>query len=84
MYGKEKHHEGSDRLATYKGWEAGAAYASLDEDFALTAAYFIGANYYFAQNIYLGLELNYTAYLGDQVVSISPGVNGMFTLGFKL
>jgi len=98
MYGIETHHKGSARLATYRGWEAGAAYSSLydkeeydpsgewesQNSFAVAAAYFVGANYYFAQNLYLGLELNYTLVLGQDGVSISPGVNGMFTLGFKL
>ena len=83
-YGKEKHKEGATRLATFKGWEAGVLYNDASEDFNLSGAYFVGANYYFAQNLYLGLELNYTLAIGEDVMAVSPGVNGMFSLGFKL
>lgn len=87
LYGKEKHHEGTDRLATYTGWQAGVLYQDVggnDSTFDLSGGVFVGANYYIANNLYLGLEIDYTLEVGDETTSVSPGVNGMLSLGFKL
>lgn len=85
-YGKEKHHTGSSRLATYTGWEAGLLYADIagDAETAFSGGLFVGANYYIANNLYLGTEINFSAAIGDGTTSLSPGVNGMLSLGFKL
>ncbi len=87
MYGKEKHHAGSDRLATYTGWQAGLGYADVggEDSTTLVGGVFVGANYYIANNVYMGVEMNYNLSIGEEVTSLGPGtVTGMFTLGFKM
>ena len=85
-YGKEKHHEGTDRLATYTGWQAGLLYQDVngEDATALSGGVFVGANYYIANNLYIGAEIDYTLNVGEDSTSVAPGVNGMLTLGFKL
>jgi len=86
QYGKEKHHEGSSRLATYTGWQAGFLYADIagSDSTAFTGGLFIGANYYIANNLYIGTEIDYTLAVGEDSTAIGPGINGMLTLGFKM
>ena len=86
QYGKEKHHDGTDRLATYTGWQAGLLYADDGNDDAtvLNGGVFVGANYYIADNLYLGLEIDYTLVVGEDTTTVNPGINGMLSLGFKL
>jgi hypothetical protein len=85
-YGKEKHHEGSSRLGTYTGWEAGFLYTDLNgnDDIGVSGGVFVGANYYIANNLYVGTEINFSANLGDGFTSVGPGVKSMLTLGFKM
>ena len=85
-YGKEKHHPGSSRLGTYTGWEAGFLYADIagEDDVAFSGGVFVGANYYIANNLYIGTEINFSAAVGDGSVAVAPGVKSMLTLGFKL
>jgi hypothetical protein len=85
-YGKEKHHDGTDRLATYTGWQAGLLYADVNGDDAtlLSGGVFVGANYYIANNLYIGTEIDYTLNVGEDSTTVAPGVKGMLTLGFKL
>ena len=86
QYGKEKHHDGSSRLATYTGWQAGFLYADIngDDSTAFSGGLFVGANYYIANNLYIGTEIDYTLAVGEDTVAISPGINGMLTLGWKM
>lgn len=86
QYGKEKHHEGSSRLATYTGWQAGFLYADIagSDSTAFTGGVFVGANYYIANNLYIGTEINYTLAVGEDSTAIAPGINGMLTIGFKM
>ena len=86
VYGKEKHHDGTDRLATYTGWEAGLLYLMSLEKILLrlSGGIFVGANYYIADNLYIGTEINYTLTVGEDTTVVAPGVNGMLSLGFKL
>ncbi len=86
QYGKEKHHDGSSRLATYTGWQVGLLYADIngDDSTNLGGGLFVGANYYIANNLYIGTEIDYTLYVGEDEVSVSPGINGMLTLGWKM
>jgi len=86
FYGKEKHHEGTDRLATYTGWQAGLLYADIagEDSTEFAGGVFVGANYYIANNLYIGCEIDYTLSVGDEVTVVTPGVTGMLTLGFKL
>ena len=85
-YGKEKHHEGTDRLATYTGWQAGLLYSDIAgvDATALSGGVFVGANYYIANNLYIGTEINYTLNVGEDSTAVAPGVNGMLSLGFKM
>lgn len=85
-YGKEKHHDGTDRLATYTGWQAGLLYADIagEDSTAFSGGVFVGANYYIANNLYIGTEINYTLAVGEDSTAVAPGVNGMLSLGFKL
>ncbi len=86
FYGKENHHDGTDRLATYTGWEAGLLYSDIagEDSTALSGGVFVGANYYIADNLYIGTEINYTLAVGEDSTAVAPGVNGMLSLGFKL
>ena len=86
QYGKEKHHDGSSRLATYTGWQVGLLYADIngDDSTNLGGGLFVGANYYIANNLYIGTEIDYTLAVGEDAVAISPGINGMLTLGWKM
>ncbi len=89
FYGKEKHHAGSDRLDTYTGWEAGGFYEDFggDSEEGFVGGVFAGANYYIANNLYIGLEARYMVMLADGRTTVglfSSGVNGMLTVGFKL
>ena len=86
FYGKEKHHDGTDRLATYTGWQAGLLYSDIAGGAAtsFSGGVFVGANYYIANNLYIGTEINYTLAVGEDTTVASPGVNGMLSLGFKL
>jgi len=86
QYGKEKHHEGSSRLATYTGWQAGLLYADIagNDSTAFTGGVFVGANYYIANNLYIGTEIDFTLAVGEDTTAIGPGINGMLTLGFKM
>ena len=86
VYGKEKHHDGTDRLATYTGWQAGLLYADVngDDSTNLMGGVFVGANYYIADNLYLGVEIDYTLKVGEDTTDLEPGINGMLSLGFKL
>ncbi|MDA0779955.1 MAG: hypothetical protein O2810_03320 [Bacteroidetes bacterium] len=86
QYGKEKHHEGSSRLATYTGWQAGFLYADIagNDSTAFTGGVFVGANYYIANNLYIGTEIDFTLEVGEDTTAIGPGINGMLTLGFKM
>ena len=86
FYGKEKHHDGTDRLATYTGWQAGLLYADIagEDSTAFSGGVFVGANYYIANSLYIGTEINYTLAVGEDTTVASPGVNGMLSLGFKL
>ena len=85
-YGKEKHHDGTDRLATYTGWQAGLLYSDIAgvDATSFSGGVFVGANYYIANNLYIGTEINYTLAVGEDVTTVAPGVNGMLSLGFKL
>ena len=85
-YGKEKHHAGSDRLDTYTGWEAGFVYEDdgVEDDADLSGGIFAGANYYIANNLYLGFEARYMLVVSDGHNYITPGLNGLMTIGFKL
>ena len=85
-YGKEKHHDGTSRLATYQGWEGGLLYSDINgnDATAISGGVFVGANYYIADNLYLGLEIDYTLSVGEDTTKVAPGVNGMLSLGFKL
>ena len=85
-YGKEKHHDGTDRLATYTGWQAGLLYLDVagEDSTAFSGGVFVGANYYIANNLYIGTEINYTLAVGEDSTAVAPGVNGMLSLGFKL
>lgn len=85
-YGKEKHHDGSSRLATYTGWQAGLLYADIagEDSTAVNGGVFVGANYYIANNLYIGTEIDFSLAFGEDTTSIAPGINGMLTLGFKL
>ena len=85
-YGKEKHHDGTDRLATYTGWQAGLLYSDIAgvDATSFSGGVFVGANYYIANNLYIGTEINYTLAVGEDTTVASPGVNGMLSLGFKL
>tara|TARA_B100001778_G_C18402978_1_gene545080 strand:+ start:296 stop:820 length:525 start_codon:yes stop_codon:yes gene_type:complete len=86
QYGKEKHHDGSDRLATFTGWQAGLLYADdgADDATVLNGGVFVGANYYIADNLYIGTEISYNLVVGEDSTVVSPGVNGMLSIGFKL
>ena len=86
MYGKEKHHAGSNRLATYTGWQAGFLYSDVggEDSTGLMGGVFVGANYYIANNVYMGVEMDYTLSVGEDVTALFPGLTGMFTLGFKM
>ena len=86
VYGKEKHHDGTDRLATYTGWQAGLLYADIagEDSTAFSGGVFVGANYYIANNLYIGTEINYTLAVSEDDLAVTPGVNGMLSLGFKL
>ena len=86
QYGKEKHHDGSDRLATFTGWQAGLLYADVGGDDAtvLNGGVFVGANYYIADNLYIGTEISYNLVVGEDTTAVAPGVNGMLSVGFKL
>mgnify|MGYP001193665724 FL=1 len=86
QYGKEKHHDGSDRLATFTGWQAGLLYADdgTDDATVLNGGVFVGANYYIADNLYIGTEISYNLVVGEDSTVVSPGVNGMLSIGFKL
>ena len=90
FYGKEKHYDGSDRLDTYTGWEGGFFYEDFggdDSEEGFLGGVFAGANYYIANNLYIGLEARYMVSLTDGRTTIgvmSSGVNGMLTVGFKL
>ena len=85
-YGKEKHHDGTDRLATYTGWQAGLLYVDVagEDSTAFSGGVFVGANYYIANNLYIGAEINYTLAVSEDDIAVAPGVNGMLSLGFKL
>ena len=85
-YGKENHHDGSSRLGTYTGWEAGFVYEDdgVDDDVAASGGVFAGANYYIANNLYVGFEARYTLMIMDGRTMVAPGLNGMLTVGFKL
>ena len=85
-YGKEKHHDGTDRLATYTGWQAGLLYLDVagEDSTAFSGGVFVGANYYIANNLYIGAEINYTLAVSEDDIAVAPGVNGMLSLGFKL
>ena len=87
MYGQEKHHEGSTRLGTYTGWEGGLLFddpGSSDSTLDISAGVFVGANYYIANNLYIGTEISFNAEIGDESFGVEPGVKGMFTLGWKM
>ena len=86
FYGKEKHHEGTDRLATYTGWEAGLYYSDVNgvDSTTFGGGVFVGANYYIANNLYIGTEIGYGVGIGEDVTNLDLAVNGMLTLGFKL
>jgi hypothetical protein len=86
QYGKEKHHNGSSRLATYTGWQAGLLYTDIngDDSTAISGGLFVGANYYIANNLYIGTEIDYTLAAGEDTVAIRPRINGMLTLGWKM
>lgn len=85
-YGKEKHHSGSSRLGTYTGWEAGLIYSDIEgeDDILASGGVFVGANYYIANNLYIGTEINYSVAIGDGTTIVAPGVNSMLSIGFKL
>ena len=86
MYGKEKHHDGSTRLATYQGWEGGLLYSDINgnDATAISGGVFVGANYYIANNLYIGTEINFSVALGEETIAMGPGVKGMLTLGWKM
>ena len=86
FYGKEKHHDGTSRLATYQGWEAGLLYADVGgaDSTAFSGGVFVGANYYIANNLYIGTEINYSVAVGEDTTAMRPGVKGMLTLGWKM
>jgi len=85
-YGKEKHHTGSSRLGTYTGWEAGFLYTDIAgaDNIGVSGGVFVGANYYIANNLYVGTEINFSVSLSDGSTAVRPGVKPMLTLGFKL
>ena len=86
MYGKEKHHDGTSRLATYQGWEGGLLYQDINgnDATALSGGVFVGANYYIANNLYIGTEINFSVGIGEETINMGPGVKGMLTLGWKM
>ena len=86
QYGKEKHHDGSDRLATFTGWQAGLLYSDVNGNDATSfnGGVFVGANYYIADNLYIGTEITYNLVIGEDTTAVRPGVNGMLSIGFKL
>ena len=86
FYGKENHHEGTNRLATYTGWEAGLYYMDVagEDTTVFGGGVFVGANYYIANNLYLGTEIGYGVGIGEDVTNLDTSVNGVLTLGFKL
>ena len=86
FYGKEKHHDGSTRLATYQGWEGGLLYSDINGNDAtsISGGVFVGANYYIANNLYIGTEINFSVGLGEETIMMGPGVKGMLTLGWKM
>jgi len=96
FYGKEKHYDGSDRLDTYTGYEGGLFYEDFggdsDADWGVIGGVFAGANYYIANNLYIGLEARYMIMLTDGRSSVGltrgmggvSGANAMMTIGFKL
>ena len=55
-----------------------------EDSTGLSGGIFIGANYYIADNLYIGTEINYTLTVGEDTTVVAPGVNGMLSLGFKL
>ena len=85
-YGKEKHHDGTSRLATYQGWEGGLLYSDVggNDATALSGGVFVGANYYIANNLYIGTEINFSVGIGEETINMGPGVKGMLTLGWKM
>ena len=96
FYGKEKHYDGSDRLDTFTGYEGGLYYEDFggdsDADWGVIGGVFAGANYYIANNLYIGLEARYMIVLVDGRTSVGlqsgnggvSGVNAMMSIGFKL
>ena len=70
MYGKEKHHDGSARLATYTGWEAGLLYQDFGDDVNLSGGVFVGANYYIADNLYIGTE-QFSAAVNEDAIGLA-------------
>ena len=73
-YGKEKHHDGTDRLATYTGWQAGLLYLDVagEDSTAFSGGVFVGANYYIANNLYIGAEINYTLAVSEDDIAVAP------------
>jgi hypothetical protein len=51
---------------------------------AFTGGVFVGANYYIANNLYIGTEIDFNLAVGEDTTAIGPGINGMLTLGFKM
>jgi len=97
-YGIENHFAGAERLSTYWGYQGGLAYANNAEGgdgstVGVVAGLFLGAEYYFIPNVYIGTELGYNLGInavspdgGDGVTSweLGSGVTGFLRLGFKL
>ena len=40
--------------------------------------------FYIADNLYIGTEISYNLVVGEDSTVVSPGVNGMLSIGFKL
>ena len=95
-YGREKHFKGTNRLSPYLGWDLSVAYASIFAGnnvagFGLGMRGLTGMDYYFAQNLYLGIEfglgLNGTicgSAPSTTDINLKPIVNPVLRFGYNL
>ncbi len=97
-YGIENHFAGAERLSTYWGYQGGLSYANnayeeKGSTLGIVTGLFLGAEYYFIPNVYVGTELGYNL----EILAVSPdggdnntawglgsGITGFLRLGFKL
>ena len=97
-YGIENHFSGAERLSTYWGYHGGLSYANnaYGDDgstVGILTGVFLGAEYYFIPNVYVGTELGYNLGIsavspdgGDGVTAwgLGSGVTGFLRMGFRL